>query len=150
MTLTSTPGRFHAGLPKTHDLLYTKDGTLGIPCVVDTDETFSFFVSVALVKLKRELGNPFFVAYALESPQVVAQVKRLSAGAGLKHMVLKSIRALTIPVPPLGEQEKIAGALRDRIAGASALVRSLERCVSTIELLPPSFLAQAFNGKSDG
>ena len=34
------------GRAERGDILYTKDGTLGVPCVVDTDEQFSFFVSV--------------------------------------------------------------------------------------------------------
>jgi len=44
------------------DVLISKDGTIGIPCLVDTDRPFSFFVSVALIKPKQnELDGKFLV-----------------------------------------------------------------------------------------
>ncbi|MDR0424712.1 MAG: hypothetical protein LBH39_04565 [Clostridiales Family XIII bacterium] len=41
--------------PERGDILLTKVGTTGIPVLVDTDEVFSLFVSVALLKYSR--GN---------------------------------------------------------------------------------------------
>jgi type I restriction enzyme S subunit len=134
------------GRAERADILYTKDGTLGIPCVVDTAEEFSFFVSVALIKLKREIANSFFVACALESPQVLKQVGLLSAGAGLKHMVLKSIRSLTIPLPQLDRQETIAGVLRDKLGGTSNLTNLLDKHAAALGSLPARFLREAFHG----
>lgn len=37
--------------PERGDILLSKVGTTGVPAIVDTDETFSLFVSVALLKL---------------------------------------------------------------------------------------------------
>jgi len=39
-----------------------------------------------LIKLMRDRADPYYIAYALESPDVLKQVERLGAGAGLKHM----------------------------------------------------------------
>lgn len=94
------------GKAERGDILYTKDGTLGIPCVVETDKEFSYFVSVALIKLIREMANPYFVSFAMESPSVIEQVKLLGAGAGLKHMVLRSIRSLEISLPVIEKQKE--------------------------------------------
>jgi hypothetical protein len=35
-------GIFGTGKAEKGDILYTKDGTLGIPCVVDVEMAFSF------------------------------------------------------------------------------------------------------------
>jgi type I restriction enzyme S subunit len=128
------------------DILYTKDGTLGIPCVVDTDLDFSFFVSVAVIKLMRDKLNPFFVAYALESPQVLAQVEELGAGMGLKHMVIKSIKALEIPVPSLADQERIASGIISKLDNATKITEMLESQLAEIKRLPASLLRKAFEG----
>lgn len=135
------------GKAEKGDILYTKDGTLGIPCVVDTDLEFSFFVSVALIKLIKEQAYPYFIAFALESPCVLAQVKQLGAGVGLKHMVLKSIRSLKIPIPPISEQKRIAVTLSEKMTEVEKLRKSLEEQLDTINKLPATFLRQAFNGE---
>jgi restriction endonuclease S subunit len=129
------------------DILYTKDGTLGIPCVVDTDLDFSFFVSVAVIKLMRDKLNPFFVAYVLESPQVLAQVEELGAGAGLKHMVIKSIKALQIPVPTLEDQERITKEIKSKLDDAAKVTEILESQLVEINRLPASLLREAFAGQ---
>ena len=56
----------------------------GCTTVVDTDREFSFFVSVALIKLNREIADPYFIAFALESPSVIEQVELLWRGRGIK------------------------------------------------------------------
>ncbi len=128
------------------DILYTKDGTLGIPCLVDTNLEFSFFVSVAIIKVKKHKLNSAFTAYALESPQVQSQVKELGAGAGLKHMVIKSIKALEIPVPDLLEQEEIATEITLKLDRAQKVISSLEFQLINLNQLPFSLLAKAFQG----
>jgi type I restriction enzyme, S subunit len=134
------------GKAEQGDILYTKDGTMGIPCVVDSDLDFSFFVSVALIKLVRDRADPRFVAYALESPAVLRQVKQLGAGAGLKHMVLKSIRALEVPLPPHADQQRIAKMLNREMASAERTRKAIEEELETINKLPAALLHRAFNG----
>lgn len=99
------------GKPEIGDILYAKDGSIGQTCVVDTDIEFSFFVSVALIKLNRNKLSPCFTNNALQSFSTQKQVNILSEGSGLKHMVLRSIKALIIPMPDLAEQERIESIL---------------------------------------
>ena len=134
------------GRAEVGDILYTKDGTLGIPCVVRSDFEFSFFVSVALIKLNKAVVDPEFVALGLESPSALEQVKRLGAGAGLKHMVLKSILALEVPIPSLSSQREIVGRWQGLSDGLSALTASAERQLQTLKLLQPALLRTAFEG----
>ena len=135
------------GKAERGDILYTKDGTLGIPCVVETDLDFSFFVSVALIKLLKDRVDPYFVAFALESPNMLEQVKLLGAGAGLKHMVLKSIRALDVPLPALSIQRRIVARLSEQMATAERTRKALEEQLGTINKLPAALLRRAFSGE---
>jgi len=135
------------GKAERGDILYTKDGTMGIPCVVDTDLDFSFFVSVALIKLVRDRAHPRFVAYALESAAVLEQVEQLGAGAGLKHMVLKSVRALEIPLPSLAEQQRVATLLDGQMATVERARKAIEVELDAINKLHAALLRRAFNGE---
>ena len=134
------------GKAEKGDILYTKDGTLGIPCVVDTDVEFSFFVSVALIKLRCEVVDPEFIAYAMKSRNVLQQVKRLGSGAGLKHMVLKSIRALEIPCPALDEQQHIVAEIHKQMSLVEIARTASEWELKTINALPAALLRRAFGG----
>jgi type I restriction enzyme, S subunit len=135
------------GRVEVDDILYTKDGTMGIPCVVDEPIECSFFVSVALIKLQRDIADPHYVAFALESPRVLDQVEKLGAGAGLKHMVLRSIRALRIPLPSLERQKRVADSLKARLIASERLKAGLVQEVAMANGLPAALLRQAFNGE---
>ena len=120
---------------------------MGVPCVVDTDLEFSFFVSVAIIKLLKDRANPYFIAFALDSPQVLKQVEQLGAGAGLKHMVIRSIKALKVRLPSTKEQEKIVRQLSEKMLRVEQLQQSLQSQLHTINKLPAALLRQAFNGE---
>lgn len=135
------------GKAERGDILYTKDGTLGVPCVVDTEMQFSYFVSVALIKPLRGRIDSRFLTFALESPEVLEQVKLLGAGAGLKHMVLKSINALSVPVPPMGAQRRIADMLGDCIRESNRLTTLIDAQRDMVDTLPQAVLRKAFNGE---
>src|SRR3989344_1925488 len=75
--------------PEKGDILITKDGTIGIIKVIDTDIEFSIFVSVALIKpLSKEITS--YLKYVLISPMIQNQIK--PKGAALKHLYLKDLK----------------------------------------------------------
>jgi type I restriction enzyme S subunit len=89
------------------DVLITKDGTIGIPCYVDTERQFSFFVSVALVKPRREVLDGQYLTWVLRAPYLQARMRERSRGDMIRHLVLREIRALLLPLPELGRQRQI-------------------------------------------
>ena len=52
--------------PEKGDILLSKVGTTGVPAIVDTDEQFSLFVSVALLKFNHKyINQKFFLLFNL-------------------------------------------------------------------------------------
>jgi type I restriction enzyme S subunit len=98
--------------PEKGDVLLTKDGTLGIPRVIETDTEFSIFVSLALLKPIREVLDSYFLCQALESPIVSSQLLLNQAGSALKHIHLIDLRSSWIPLPSLEEQLAIVERIR--------------------------------------
>lgn len=130
--------------PEKGDILITKDGTIGVVRLIDTDTEFSIFVSVALIKpVMRELG-PYLV-YALRAPCVQSQI--VPQGTALKHLYLVDLRRLAIPLPPLSEQTRIVARL-DALAGETQRLAALyERKRRALDALKRSMLHAAFSGK---
>jgi type I restriction enzyme S subunit len=100
------------GKPDLGDILYSKDGSIGHTAIVHTDRKFAYFVSVALLKIRQNLVNSKFINYALQSEYIWRQTELLNEGSGLKHMVLRSIKALKICLPSEEEQRAISQILQ--------------------------------------
>ena len=89
--------------PQKGDILLSKVGTTGIPLLVDTDNIFSLFVSVALLKFNHADINPFFLIYLLSSPLVQNQCKENTKGVGNKNWVMRDIANTLVVIPPYNE-----------------------------------------------
>lgn len=129
------------------DVLLTKDGTIGIPCFVDTDREFSFFVSVALIKPKPEVLDGQFLAWAIQAPYLQERIIARSRGDMIRHLVLREIRDLTVPVPALDEQRRIVEELATLQAEVGALKHLQAESAAEIDALLPSILDRAFRGE---
>jgi type I restriction enzyme S subunit len=84
--------------PEKGDLLITKVGTTGVPVIVDTEQPFSFFVSVALVKAPWDLLSVEFLRLLVDSPLVRKQSADGTQGIGNNNLVLRTIGAFRIPL----------------------------------------------------
>jgi len=94
--------------PEIGDVLYTKGGTTGIARVVDLQCDFHIWVHIALIKLRRKIADPYFVAYALNSSACYDQSKLFTRGATNNDLGLNRMANICFPLPPLGVQLSIA------------------------------------------
>jgi type I restriction enzyme S subunit len=130
------------------DVLYSKDGaTRGRPCFVRTDEPFSFFVSVALIKPRRDLLDGRYLCHLLDSGWIRDRMRLRSRGDMIPHIVLSEIRKFPVPLPPLAEQRSIVDRLDAVEAGIERLKGLQERTAAKIDALMNSVLDKAFRGE---
>ncbi|MSR60596.1 MAG: restriction endonuclease subunit S, partial [Planctomycetaceae bacterium] len=113
--------------PKKGDILYSKNGTIGVAKKVDWDFEFSVFVSLAVLKPKPELTDSSFLEYTMNSPFVYSQAVSRSKSNTVTNLHLVEIREFEIPLPPLEEQRRIVAELDAEAAQIDA-VRALIPC----------------------
>lgn len=99
--------------PVRGDMLLSKVGTTGVPAKVDTDEPFSLFVSVALLKYSHKYIDETFLYYLLKSPLVQIQAAENTRGVGNKNWVLDAIAKTKVVLPPFEEQKRIVAKLEE-------------------------------------
>lgn len=129
--------------PERGDVLVSKDGTLGVVRVIETDAIFSIFVSVALVKpVLRTMGS--YVGAALSSPTV--QVQMVPKGTGLQHIHLEDLRQDCVPLCSLEEQDMIVDSLRSKLSALSHLEGELASASAQAKELRQAVLHAAFSG----
>ncbi len=123
--------------PERLDILYTKVGaTYGRPAIVDTDREFSLYVSVCIIKPRKDLIDPHFQNAALGTAAVKNQADRRIKGIGVPDLHLDQIQNLLIPLPSMSQQreftrrvtavEKLKTAHRASLAELDALFATLQ------------------------
>lgn len=132
--------------PERGDVLVSKDGTIGVPCPIDTDREFSIFVSVALLKLNAEVVDTDFLVAQLSSPWLQSQIKEGTKGVAIRHLHLTDFRALKLLLPTLSIQRVFA----QRVKQATDMMRNQLMATRTAECAFGSLLATVFGGDVTG
>ena len=96
--------------PQVGDVLFSKDGTVGKVHVVRESKKFAVLSSLAILRPSTRLDSNY-LGHILRSPSVVRQASKNKTGSALRRIILGDIKKLTIPLPPLPEQKRIAAIL---------------------------------------
>ena len=93
--------------PRRNDILLAKNGTTGIAALVDCDEIFDIYVSLAILRFY-DGNNPTYLLYAINSDATKWQFESKLKGVGVPNLHLREIRKTKIPLPPLSLQNEFA------------------------------------------
>jgi type I restriction enzyme, S subunit len=97
--------------PQIGDVLFSKDGTVGKVHVVNEKNKFAILSSIALLRPDINQVDNKYLAHMLKAPQTLSLATSLKTGSALRRIILKDLKKLTIPLPPLPEQKRIAAIL---------------------------------------
>ncbi len=93
--------------PEPGDVLFSKDGTVGRVALVECAQPFVVLSSLAILRPLKHLVLPAYLAYAVQSPDFQNSATGQKTGLAIKRVVLKNLKQMTIPVPPLPVQRRI-------------------------------------------
>ncbi len=113
--------------PEKGDILFSKNGTIGITTIVDWDQEFSIFVSLCLIKPLNEKIETKYLYWVLLSRIIKIQIELRSKQLSVQNLHLEEIRDFDIPLPPLNEQQKIASILSNVDASIEATQLIIEK-----------------------
>ena len=111
--------------PRKGDVLLAKNGTTGVAAIVDKDEVFDIYVSLALL---RPLGlvTSEYLCSAVNSVETKQQFDSSLKGIGVPNLHLGEIKKTKIVVPPIEEQEKFAEFVKQVDKSKVAVQKSLD------------------------
>ena len=92
--------------PQKGDILLAKNGTTGVAAIVETDEVFDIYVSLALLR-PIEMNSVYLWA-AVNSVETKRQFDGNLKGIGVPNLHLGEIKKTQILVPPIELQEQFA------------------------------------------
>ncbi len=123
--------------PQAGDLLLTIVGTIGRVALLEESPSAVFQRSVAILRPREDKIDARYLLHATQSPSFVEQLRRATNQSSQAGVYLGKLGALTVPLPPLSEQRRIAGTLDQ--AGALCVKRR-QALALLDELLPSVFL----------
>lgn len=135
--------------PRRGDILIGRIGTLGKAVVVDTDQEFSLFVSVGLIRTDAETMVSDFLKIQVNSPFIEAQFDEVKVGGGThtNKLNLGDLHLIQVVLPPLAEQHRIVA----RVSEWMALCDELEEAQGEREVCRARLVAAVLRGlREDG
>ena len=132
--------------PRKWDILLAKNGTTWVAAIVDRNEIFDIYVSLALIRPKDEIISEY-LWYFINSSEAKRQFNSRLKWVWVPNLHLWEIKEVDIPLPPLPRQHEIVEHL-DRVFTQTAELRSsYETQIRDLETLRQSLLEEAFAGR---
>lgn len=135
--------------PEYGDVLYTKGGTTGIARAVDFKQPFHVWVHVAILKLKKNIIDPFYLAYILNSPRCYDQSQLFTKGATNQDLGLNKMPMIRLCLPPLEAQLEITKHLDKIIGKNNAIIEKTRQEIELIREYHARLISDVVTGKVD-
>jgi type I restriction enzyme S subunit len=126
--------------PRRGDILFSKDGTVGKVHVVVEETDFAVLSSIAILRPDPAKLDARFAAHYLRSPEALAEAAQRKTGSALTRIILKDLKQLRLPLPPLDEQKRIAAILDQ----ADELRRKRQRAIDRLNQLRQAIFHEMF------
>lgn len=127
--------------PEKGDILFSKNGTIGISKIIDWDWEFSTFVSLALLKIKnRNQLDINYLKLLLDSLHIKKEIYRRAKQGTITNLHLEEIKLFRIPLPPYVKQLEIA----KKVAKINENIIDLESKIASSRALQKSLINQIF------
>ena len=130
--------------PQKWDILLAKNWTTGIWAIVDKDEIFDIYVSLALLRPKKENIISEFLWYLINSPLVKTQFNSRLRWVWVPNLHLKEIKEVQIPLPPLSTQKLIVEKLDAIFSEIEKSKNLLEKNLKNVDEMNKSVLEKIF------
>ncbi|MEN4548445.1 restriction endonuclease subunit S [Pantoea agglomerans] len=93
------------------DILYTVVGSIGIPIYIDFNMKFAFQRHMAILRPDEEKIISKYLYHVMRSSFFLKKANSVAVGAAQKTITLSALNKMDVPVPPIGQQERIVNIL---------------------------------------
>jgi type I restriction enzyme, S subunit len=132
-------------LVRDGDLVVSRAGSVGVSLRIRNPQP-SVFASY-LIRFRPLAGiDTDYLGWFLKSPGYWRQIEEASAGIALQNVNARKLAAVTLPVPPLAEQQRIVAAIEEQFSRLDAGVAATEHVRTYSKKLRAAVLEEAVAG----
>jgi type I restriction enzyme S subunit len=135
--------------PNRGDILFSKDGTVGKVALIDYEKNFVVLSSLAIIRPNKERIDSTFLKYAMKSPAFLDEAVGKKTGVAIRRIILRNLKSIPVPVPPLHEQQQIVDILDEAFDGIATAKANAEKNLHNARALFESHLQSVFTQRGD-
>ncbi|MEB4592613.1 restriction endonuclease subunit S [Candidatus Thiothrix sp. Deng01] len=127
--------------PKAGDIFFTREAPMGEAALVPKCQTVCLGQRLMLIRVFEEVLDNQFVIYAIRSPSFQKRLSNDAVGMTVKHINVKDVENLFIPLPPRQEQALIVQQLNQFMLQCDSFGVQLRSAQKTAERLATAAIA---------
>lgn len=132
--------------PMEEDILYSREGTVGIACQIPKGVELCLGQRMILIRANDKVLSKY-LTIVLNSNKILDIVNSKIMGSTAPRINLSDIRAFPIPLPSILEQEEVIFHVEHAFNYGSSIESRIKKSLSLINNLTQSILAKAFRGE---
>ncbi|MBM6550381.1 restriction endonuclease subunit S [Marinomonas ostreistagni] len=132
--------------PREGDILYSREGTVGIACQIPKDVQLCLGQRMVLIR-SDDTVDAKYLTIVLNSELILKIVKAKTIGSTVPRVNMKDIRSYPVPLPSLSEQRAIIRRVEELFAFAESVEEKANAALERVNKLTQSILAKAFRGE---
>ena len=130
------------------DILFARSGSIGRTFLYNEIPPKAIFASYLIrFRLNQMLINPSWLFYYTHSVQYYQFIEEKKHTVSQPNINAEEYKSLSIPLPSLPVQQRIAAELKENMAEVDKLRTSIEKQLEAINVLPQAILRKAFRGE---
>ncbi|EHO12577.1 restriction endonuclease subunit S [Myroides odoratimimus] len=134
-------------LEKNDVLIARLPDPLGRSCLFPLEGNYVTVVDVAVIRLNDSYYKPKLLSYFINSPEIQKRIMELSSGSTRLRISRKNLNTISIPFPPLAEQERIASKLDELFGRIEVIKASMTKIPQLLKNFRQQVLTSAVTGK---
>ncbi|HEA9474839.1 TPA: restriction endonuclease subunit S, partial [Escherichia coli] len=132
--------------PEADDILYSREGTIGIACQIPKGVELCLGQRMVLIRASDKISSKY-LTIVLNSNKILKIVKSKTMGSTAPRINMSDIKSYPIPLPPLPEQHEIVRRVEQLFAYADTIEKQVNNALARVNNLTQSILAKAFRGE---
>jgi type I restriction enzyme, S subunit len=130
---------------RKNSLLVTKSGSIGRTAIFDGSYDLYLVESIGVINFNNYLINPRYIQYLLDKIfDSITYSGDFVRGLAVKHLTLKLIGSIPVPLPPLNEQKQIVKKVDNLIKYCDEIKEKVKENQKNSELLMEAILRESF------
>ena len=113
--------------PQEGDVLFSREAPIGEACLIPPDTKLSLGQRMMLLRVNPLVLDGYFLVQSFYATPLRTKMLSLGRGATAKHLNVRDVKQLEIPIPSLNEQQKISEILQACDTKIAALEQETER-----------------------
>ena len=131
-------------IPQINDIYMIKSGaTTGKVAIVDTDRKFTIWSPLAVFRSNEKKVKSKYMFYYLQSSGFQKQVELSWSFGTQQNIGMRALERLSISVPPLAEQKKIADFLDEKCGEIDSIKADVQRQIELLNDYKKSVITEA-------